>query len=92
MTEPGNRLGTEFILDGFEAQREDLEGRVPIDRFKTAICLAQVGRGGAIRRAERSEGLPAFRASHPEIDRIIGGGAQIDSLPVFEVNSQTAPG
>ena len=72
--EPGNRFGAEFILDGFEAQREDLECGVPIDRLKATICVAQVRRGGAIGRAERSECLPAFRASHPEIDRIIRGG------------------
>ncbi len=90
--EPGNRVGAEFILDGFEAQRKDLERGVPIDRLEVAVRIAQVRRRRAVGRAERGERLPTFRASHPEIDRIIGGGAQIDGLPILEVDSQTAAG
>jgi hypothetical protein len=91
-TEPGNRVGAEFILDGFEAQRKDLERRIPIDRFEATIRIAQARRRCAVRRTEWGESLPSFRASHPEINRVIRCRAQIDGLPILEVNSQTATG
>ena len=31
--------------------------------------------------------LPAFRASHPEVDGVIGGRTQVYRLAVFKMNS-----
>ena len=42
---------TEFVLDGFEAQRKDLQRGVPIDRFKVANRIAQIRRRCAVGRA-----------------------------------------
>src|ERR1700734_3066118 len=91
-TEPCHCVAAEFILDGFEAQRKDLERRVPIDRFELIVPVAQEWRRGAVRRTQRGERFPAFRASHSKVDRIIRGWAQIDGLPILEMNSQTATG
>src|SRR6266446_3497295 len=86
-TEPRNCIVAIFILDGFEAKREDLERRVPVDRFELAIRIAKVGCRCAVRRPKRCERLPAFRASHPEVDGVIGGRTQVYRLAVFKMNS-----
>src|ERR1700722_3490768 len=85
-TQPRNRAFTEFILNGFEAQSKYLERRVPIYRFKVTIRFAQIRRGGAVRRTQWGECFPAFRASHSKVDRIIRCRAQIDRLPILEMN------
>jgi hypothetical protein len=49
-TEPRYRIVAVFVLDGLEAQREDLQRCVPVDRFELAIRVAQVRCRCAIRR------------------------------------------
>src|SRR5260370_35631632 len=49
-TEPRNRVVAVFVLDGFEAQREDLQRRVPVHWFELTVRIAQVRRRCAVRR------------------------------------------
>ena len=41
-TEPRYRIVAVFVLDGFEAQREDLQRCVPVHWFELAIRVAEV--------------------------------------------------
>ena len=49
-TEPRNRIVAVFVLNGFQAQREDLQRRVPVGRLELAIRIAQVRCRCAVRR------------------------------------------
>jgi hypothetical protein len=90
--EPRDRILAILILDGFQAQGEDLQRCVPVHRFKFACRVAQARGGCAITCAQWRERLPALRASHPEVDWIIGCRTQVDGLAAFEMNFQTAAG
>ena len=81
-------------LDRFQPRGENVQRRRPI-RFGISFPDASrsSGIGRAVRRIQRIERLPAFRAGHAEIHRVARLRAEVDRLAVFiEVDFQLAAG
>ena len=87
---PRHRLRAVLILDGLHPHGEDLQRGVPIDGFEFALLVAQQRRGRAVGRGQRCERLPAFRAGHAEVHRVIARRAQVDGLAVAQMHVQPA--
>ncbi len=89
----GDRLAPVLFLDVFEAGGEGIHRFRPAGRLQVSLRVSEQGDRGAVRRVQRIERLPAFRAGHAEVHRVAGLGAQVDGVsPIIEVKLELAAG
>ncbi len=68
--EPRNRVAAEFVLDGFEAQRKNLQRCVPVDRFE--LTGSALRRYGVVARSGACNGVSASQPFGQAIPRLTG--------------------
>ena len=91
--EPGDGFRPVLSLDLFEALAEEHHRALPIDRFQ--LAAGSFRRSGVVARSgrcERRERLPAFRTGHPEVHRVMRVRAEVDRLPIPQMDIQPAAG
>ena len=92
--EKRDRMRAVGSLDSLKLSGKGGECGGPVDRGKWCSARSAEERGGgAVGRSERRQSFPAFGTGHAEVDRVIGIGGEVDSLPLgIKVDAKRAAG